>query len=351
MRRLLVVIGLSGLWPVALPAQTGDNSLRVVTSLTTYASIAAEILGDAGTVTAIAQGDENPHFVQPRPSFLRGLQQADVFITTGLDLELWVPALLDRASNRRLSSGGSGYVTAYTGVPLLDIPESVSRSEGDIHVFGNPHIWTDPINAILIGRNIATGLKNASPANAEVFEARYMEWRERVIRAHVGDELVELLGTDVVIDLASGGGGGLWEFLNSQSYQGRPLVERLGGWMKQAEVFRGRSMVCYHKEWDYFTRAFDVPCIEYIEPKPGIPPTPRHVANVIRLMRSEGIPVLFSTNYYDRNQIERVAARTGATAVVVPSNTRGAEGVDSYIDLVSLWVSELAAAFQASESR
>lgn len=344
-----ISLGVGGATAAALNAQANPGELRVVTSLTTYATIAREIAGDRATVTAIAQGDENPHFVQPRPSFLRGLQQADVFVTTGLDLELWVPALLDRANNRRLGGSGSGYVTAYPGVNLLDVPESVSRSEGDIHIFGNPHIWTDPVNAILIGRNITTGLKRASPDNAQYFENRYQAWRQRVIRALAGDELVEILGADLVADLATS--RQLWDFVHNQSFQGRPLADRLGGWLKQAAVFRGERMVCYHKEWDYFTRAFDVPCIEYVEPKPGIPPTPRHVADVIRLMRSEHIKVLFSTNYYDRNQVERVAARTGATAVIVPSNTEGAPGVDSYIDLVSLWVRELAAAFEASANR
>jgi ABC-type Zn uptake system ZnuABC Zn-binding protein ZnuA len=103
--------------------------------------------------------------------------------------------------------------------------------------------------------------------------------------------------------------------------------------------------VCYHKEWDYFSRAFGVPCIEYIEPKPGIPPTPRHVSDVITLMRDRDIRVLFSTNYYDANQVRSVAQRTGAVAVMVPSNTEGAANADTYVDLVSLWVRHLRAAF------
>src|SRR3989454_3651684 len=114
-----------------------------------------------------ATGDENPHYVQPKPSFVPTLSQADVFVTTGLDLELWVPALLDKANNPKVTEGGPGYVAAYAGIDLLDVPTTFSRAQGDIHVFGNPHIWTDPMNAVQIARNILTGLKRVSPENAD----------------------------------------------------------------------------------------------------------------------------------------------------------------------------------------
>lgn len=323
----------------------GPDPIRVVTSLTTYAAIAREIIGDRGEVTAIAEGDENPHFVQPRPSFALQLRRADLFITTGLDLELWVPALLDKANNSKIASGAPGFVTAYNGIALLDLPTSLSRAHGDIHVYGNPHLWTDPANALVIGQNIVTGLTRISPQDAEYFRTRYAAWRERVLRAYVGDEIVGLIGVDALADL--GAQGKLFEFLMNQRYQNRPLLERAGGWLKAGEPFRGQKMVCYHKEWDYFSRAFGIPCVDYIEPKPGIPPTPRHVAEVIDLMRRDAIPVLFSTNYYDRNQVQSVAGRTGAKAVIVPSNVAGAPGTDTYIDLVSLWVRDLAQAFAA----
>ena len=126
------------------PWRPGAAPVKIVTSLTTYGAIAREIVGDRGTVTSIAQGDEDPHFVQPKPSFVAVLRDADLFVTTGLDLELWVPALLDRANNRKVSEGGPGYVTAYTGITLLEVPTSLNRAEGDIHADGNPHIHTDP---------------------------------------------------------------------------------------------------------------------------------------------------------------------------------------------------------------
>lgn len=320
--------------------------VKVVTSLTTYAAIAREIVGDRGTVSSIAKGDENPHYVQPKPSFVPLLSQADLFVTTGLDLELWVPALLDKAGNAKVTEGGPGYVAAYTGVDLLDVPTSFSRTQGDIHVYGNPHIWTDPLNAVQIARNILTGLKRVSPANADYFTAREKDFEDRVYRALFGAELVQLLGGQTLADLDRQ--GKLFDFLKARQYQGAPLFNRLGGWLKQALPYRGTLVACYHKEWDYFSREYQVSCFDYIEPKPGIPPTPRHVQEIIVGMRQKHIPVLLSTNYYDRNQVLEVAQRTGAKAVIVPSNTGGAPGIVSYFDLMNLWLTELGRAFGAT---
>lgn len=320
--------------------------VKVVTSLTTYASIAREIVGDRGTVSSIAVGDENPHYVQPKPSFVPTLARADLFVTTGLDLELWVPALLDKAGNSRVTEGGPGYVAAYAGIDLLDLPTSFSRTQGDIHVYGNPHIWTDPLNAVQIARNILTGLKRVAPADAEYFTAREKDFEDRVYRALFGAELVQLLGGQTLADLDRQ--GKLFDFLKARQYQGAPLFNRLGGWLKQALPFRGTQVACYHKEWDYFSREYQVSCFDYIEPKPGIPPTPRHVQEIIVGMREKHIPVLLSTNYYDRNQVLEVAQRTGAKAVIVPSNTGGARGVTTYFDLMNLWITELGRAFGVS---
>ena len=320
--------------------------VKVVTSLTTYAAIAREIVGDRGTVSSIAVGDENPHYVQPKPSFVPTLARADLFVTTGLDLELWVPALLDKAGNSRVTEGGPGYVAAYSGIDLLDVPTSFSRTQGDIHVYGNPHIWTDPLNAVQIARNILAGLKRVAPADAEYFTAREKDFEDRIYKALFGAELVQLLGGQTLADLDRQ--DKLFDFLKARQYQGAPLYNRLGGWLKQALPFRGTQVACYHKEWDYFSREFEVSCFDYIEPKPGIPPTPRHVQEIIVGMKEKHIPVLLSTNYYDRNQVQEVAQRTGAKAVIVPSNTGGAAGVTSYFDLMNLWITELGRAFAAS---
>ena len=336
---LAVLIGLhGGVKPPRPPAP-----VKVVTSLTTYAAIAREIVGDRGEVNAIAQGDENPHYVQPKPSFVPLLASADVFVTTGLDLELWVPALLDKAGNPKVTEGGPGYVAAYSGIQLLDVPSTYSRSAGDIHVFGNPHIWTEPLNGVQIARNILTGLKRVSPENADFFMAREKDFEDRVYKALYGNELVTLLGGQTLSDLDRQ--GKLFDFLSQRRYQGAPLIDRLGGWLKQGQIFRGKEMACYHKEWDYFSREFGIPCVDYIEPKPGIPPTPKHVRELIDLMQQRHVRVLLSPGYFDHNQIREVAERTGAKAVIVPSNVGGAQGVNTFVDLINTIVTSLAQAF------
>jgi zinc/manganese transport system substrate-binding protein len=333
------------------PAPAPAAPIKIVTSLTTYGAIAREIVGDKGTVTSIAQGDEDPHFVQPKPSFVAVLRNADMFVTTGLDLELWVPPLIDRAGNRKVSEGGPGYVTAYTGIHLLEVPTSLSRSEGDIHQDGNPHIHTDPINGIIIARNILTGLQRISPENAAYFAGREQDFEKRVLEATMGPELVGILTAPVAYNLLnSDNSQKLFDFIGQKSYQGKPLLDRLGGWLKTSETFRGKEMACYHKEWAYFSNRFKVNCAEYIEAKPGIPPTPGHVQEVIALMKERKIQVLFASNYFDRNQIGLVAQRTGAKAVIVPENTNGAPGVNTYIDLLNTWVNDLAAGFRGGTS-
>jgi ABC-type Zn uptake system ZnuABC Zn-binding protein ZnuA len=326
-----------------LPVARTAAPVKVVTSLTTYAAIAREIVGDRGQVSSIATGDENPHYVQPKPSFVPLLANADVFVTTGLDLELWVPALLDKAGNSKVTEGAPGYVAAYQGIPLLDVPVTYSRSQGDIHVYGNPHIWTEPLNGIQIARNILTGLRRVSPENGDYFTAREKDFEDRVFRALYGDTLVTILGGQTLMDLDRQ--GKLFDFLNQRRYQGAPLANRLGGWLKQGLILRGREMACYHKEWDYFSREFGIPCIDYIEPKPGIPPAPRHVRELIELMRQRQVRVVLSPGYFDHNQIRQVAERTGAKAVIVPSNVGGAPGVNTYFDLINRLVGSLAQAF------
>jgi zinc/manganese transport system substrate-binding protein len=327
------------------PACRAQERLRVVASLTTYADIARQIGGDRADVVALGDGAENPHFVQPKPSLVLVVRRADMLVTTGLDLELWLPALLDKANNTGIASGAAGFVAVSRGMHLVEVPVTVSRSEGDTHIYGNPHVWTEPANAVVIARNIFAGFVRLDGAHRPYYERRLAAWTERLMRAYVGDTLVDLLGVERLVDLDYA--GELWSFLSSQRFRGRPLTDRLGGWLRQGRVFRGAEMVCYHKEWSYFSRAFGVSCVEFIEPRPGIPPTPGHVARVISLMQERGVRVLLSTNYFDRQQVRMVASRTGATPVIVPSNVDGGPHTATYIDLVTLWVTELARAFSA----
>lgn len=324
----------------------GQDRINVVTTLPTYAAIAEEIAGGHAVVGAIARGDQDPHFVTPRPSFAARLQRADLFVATGLDLELWVPALLDRANNAKINEGAAGHVVASAGVKLLDIPQSVSRSGGDVHVYGSPHIHTDPVNAVIIAKNIADGLVRVDPTHADDYRANWERFAEQIHTKLFGEELVEMLGWETLYQL--GRAYEFWDFAERESFQGKPLTAYLGGWLAEAESFRNRTMVCYHKNWAYFTARFRVTCAEYIEPKPGIPPTPGHVNHVIRFIEQEHISVLFAANFFSRKHIDRVATRAGIRAVIVPEHVTGEKNVDDYSTLVDTWVSRLGAAFQST---
>ena len=323
----------------------GQDRPQVVATLPTFASIAREVTGELADVRSIARGDEDPHFVNPRPSFARMIQDADLFISTGLDLEIWVPGLLDRANNPKVVEGAPGHVVAYSGIELLDIPASVSRTGGDVHVFGNPHIHTDPINAILIARNILAGLRRVDADRADQYERNERRFESRVMRRLFGNGLVGLLGEETLLDLARG--NQFWSFVASQSYQEKPLTDFIGGWLAEGEPFRGHRMACYHKNWTYFSHRFQIECAMYVEPRPGIPPAPRHVQDVITFMREESIPVLFAANYFNRSHAEQVAERGLAVAVMVPEHVNGSAGVDDYFALVDRWVGDLAQAFRA----
>jgi ABC-type Zn uptake system ZnuABC Zn-binding protein ZnuA len=332
--------------PTAAQAQ---DKLRVVTTLPTYAAIAREVAGPFADVQPIARGDEDPHFVSPRPSFAAMIQRADLFVVTGLDLELWVPALLDRANNPAVVEGAPGHVVAYAGIKLLDVPDVVSRAGGDIHVFGNPHIHTDPVNGVLIARNIAAGLTRIDPRHADAYDANLASFEDRILRRLYGDRLVDIIGAQDIVALARD--NRFWDFAASQVLQGRPLTDYIGGWLAQAAPFRDRRMVCYHRNWAYLSARFRVECAMFVERKPGIPPSPGHVGDVISFIQAERIPVIFAANYFSRSQVERVASRTGARAVVVPEHVDGEEGINDYFALVDRWVSGLAAGFGAAQHR
>jgi len=311
----------------------------VVATLPIYASLAREIGGDEVIVTAIADPGEDPHFVRPKPSFALELKRADLFVTTGLDLELWAPALLDKAGNPDVLEGGRGYVSAHTGIALRDVPSAADRAAGDVHIYGNPHLHTDPLRTLQVARNIATGLTRVAPERQRLWEANLASLEDRLHRRLFGERLVDLLGGRTLERLTLG--GGLYLFLEDQQHDGRPLTEALGGWLKQAEPLRDLPILCYHKSWAYFEERFGVRCADYVEVKPGIPPTPRHVANLVEFMQNGGVSVLLAETYFDRNKVNSVAERGGATPVIVPMQTSARSAQDDYFDLVDLWIGGL----------
>lgn len=332
-------------------AQNGGGvPLEIVTTIPDYAWAAEQIGGDRVEVASIARGNQDAHFVRPKPSYAAIMRRADLFVTTGLDLELWVPALLDAAGNKRILEGGPGYVSAWTGIELLDAPTTLSRTEGDVHIYGNPHIHTDPLNMAMISRNLLAGMIKVDPDHASYYEGRQKELEERIYRRLFGDELVGLLGGEVLARLSRS--NQLLSFLEAKEYpkgSGSKLIDRLGGWMKEAEPLRGRKIIAYHKNWIYFTNRFGLEVAGYIEPKPGIPPTPRHVEEILKLIEDRNIKVILAANYFDPEKPTTIAERTGARAVIVALSTGGEPGVEDYFKLVDTWISRVLEAFRASD--
>ncbi len=341
MLRIIAAVTVLGLLAGEGAAQA--DPVRVVTTLPVYADLVEKIGGAGVDVSAIAAPNEDAHFVRPKPSFALSLRRADLFITTGLDLELWAPTVLDRARNADVAEGGRGYVTAYAGIELLDIPVTADRSGGDVHIFGNPHLTTDPLRALQVARNISVGLGRVAPDRTGVWNAGLARVSAEIHRRLFGDQLVELLGAELLEQLALQ--GSLHSFLEGEEFEGRPLISELGGWLGVAEAFRGRDIICYHKNWAYLEDRFGVRCAEFVEARPGIPPTPGHVASLLERMASEGIRVILAASHYDERKVETVAERGMARSVVVPMNPGGRAGVDDYFALVDTWVEGLAQAF------
>jgi zinc/manganese transport system substrate-binding protein len=332
---------------VAPDSATCDATVRVVVTQPAYATLVEELGGSSVVVTSIASAAQDPHTVVPRPSFALEIRRAQLFVTTGLDLELWAPALLDKAGNSQVMEGASGYVTAYTGVELLDIPASVDRSAGDVHIYGNPHLHTEPLTVLQIARNITVGLRRVTPRCSEHFDEGLASFTDRIHRRLFGDHLVDLLGGDMLEELALS--GTLNSFLEGNSLEGVPLIEHLGGWLEEAAPLRGKKMICYHPNWSYFEDRFGVDCVATVETRPGIPPTPRHVVELLRLMENEGIRVVVGANYFDRNKVNTVARRGNAVPVVLPLALQNEPGGHEYFDLVDIWVSTLVEAFRQAE--
>lgn len=320
-----------------------DGKLNVVVTNSAYHDIAAYIGGDKVSVSHIVEGNQDPHIVRPKPSFAVLLKEADVYVTTGMDLEMWSPALVDMSGNPNIRSGQKGYVSASAGIKVLDTPITLSRAEGDVHIYGNPHIHTSPLNGKVIAENICVGLSKNAPEHAKFFEQNLERFKSEIDRRTFGPELVKLLGGKTLTDMAQN--GRLLPFLEKKKYKDKPLIELLGGWMKTAQGLRGRKIVAYHKNITYFAQLFGLEIVDYLEPKPGIPPTPGHIAGVMEKMRVQQIQVMWAENYFDVAQVRKVAEKVNAIPVIVALGPGGQPGMRSFFDMFDIWIRELNQAF------
>ena len=319
------------------------HKLNVVTTLSTYADIAQKIGGDKIEVHYIVPGNQDPHFVRPKPSYAVLLNKADVFVSTGLDLELWAPTLIDMSKNPKIRSGQIGYVSASYGIHLLEKPTVFSRSEGGLHIYGNPHIITGPTNFLKIAENIETGLEKNDPANKDFYRANLKAFKDRLYKRLFGEKLVQLMGGPLLVKLTDN--GQLIPFLKKNSFKGEKLIDYLGGWMKEGLIFRGKKIVTYHKNWVYFRHTFGLEAVGHVEPKPGIPPSPKHVEELVQEMRKFHVKVLLAANYFSKKKVTDICDKVGAIPVIVPMGVKGAPGVNDVFQLVDYWVTRLRSAF------
>jgi ABC-type Zn uptake system ZnuABC Zn-binding protein ZnuA len=276
--------------------------ISVVATTPDLAALAKAIGGDAVDVKALAKPTEDPHFVDAKPSHIVTLNRADVLIDGGAELELgWLPALLESARNSRIAAGAEGRVAVSQGVKLLEIPTSFDRSKGDVHAMGNPHFLLDPLNVRLIVGHIAEHFSKVDPANAALYDAN----------------LKRFLAT---------------------------LDVKLPEWQKALAPFAGAKIVTYHKDFPYLAERFDLQVVETLEPKPGIAPSPSHLAEVIATMRAQNAHVILVQPFQNRRTAETIARQTEGVVLDISQQPGAVKGTDTYFELMDYIVHSLATA-------
>jgi zinc/manganese transport system substrate-binding protein len=299
MKKILLI--LSTILACSLSAHV---KLNVVATLPDFGSLAREIGGDKVEVVTLAKATEDAHFVDARPSFVVSMRNADVLIDGGAELELgWLPPLLQNARNPKIEIGKPGRVVASQGVRLMNIPTNVTRAAGDVHALGNPHFMTDPIIAKAVAQHIAQSFSALDAANAAFYETNY-----RKFEATVNAKLQE--------------------------------------WGAALLPFKSQNAVAYHDSWVYFAHRFGINIDIFLEPKPGIPPSPSHLTEVIAQMKAQKIKVILVEPFHDRRIAEKVASATGAKVVDFAQFPGALPGTDNYVKLIDALVSRLAAALK-----
>lgn len=285
-----------------------SEKINVVATTTTLASIACEIAGDNIPISSIASPKQNIHFYAPTPKDVLKVKKADVFIHQGLDLEAWRQPLLDAAGNLRFLGEGKYSIDVSRGISLVEIPVTLSRAEGDIHIYGNPHYVGDPENAKIIAVNIAEGLAAVEPDKADFFRKNAEEFNKR-------------------------------------------LDAKIKEWEARLGKFQGAPVVTYHRSWSYFVKRFGLTVIGEIEPKPGIPPTAKHIAGLIQQIKDTKAKVIIK-EYFEANRTpQKIAADTGIRVVNLSQAVGEPETARDYLSLMEQNVSLLEEALSGQKGK
>ena len=280
------------------------DTIKIVTTTTDMKSIAEFVGGNKVSVTSIATGYQNPHFVDPKPSYIISLTKADLFVTVGLDLETgWSPQLLSSSRNTKIQKGSAGYVDASEGVNLLQVPIAANRAEGDIHIYGNPHYWLDPLNGKVIARNIANGLERVDPSNKAYYETNLQNFFTKI---------------DV----------------------------KMKEWQTKMSAFKGTKIIAYHNEWVYFEKRFGLEIVDFMEPKPGIPPSPSQLVKVIKEIKADNIKVIISSPYFTTSSSDLVAKQTGVKELTMATSVGAFKAINDYFGLFDYNINQLTSALK-----
>lgn len=330
----LTTFVLIGLALGSLIANTALAELRVATTTPGLADLARQVGGDDVEVTSFVRGAQDPHFLEPRPSFIRVMSKADVFIETGLELESgWAPVLVSKARNSRIRPGGSGAVDASRFVPALGMLSGiVDRSMGDVHAQGNPHYLVDPVAGLRVALGLRDRFSKLDPANSEAYASRFENFRRRLLVALVGEDLA---AQDA--DAARAALDGRLEAWIQESG-----AERLGGWLGRMRPHHGKRVIADHDLWPYFSMRFGIVVADFLEPRPGITPTTRHLGEIVETIERDGIKVILSSAYFHPRYAQKVSAATGATVVFMANQVESREGVDDYLSMIDWNVRKLA---------
>ena len=306
--RLAVLLILLSLGALFLPGLAEAKKLTVVTATTDLAALAQEVGGDKISVESIAKGYQDPHFVEAKPSFLLKLRQADLLIVVGLQLEIgWLPPLINQSGNARIQVGAPGYLDASQFAEILDIPTgTVTRAMGDVHPLGNPHYWLDPENGRRIAKGIAGKLGDLDPSNTAYYQERFQDFDKRLTAAE-------------------------------------------HKWDAEMQPYHGRKVVTYHNSFPNFAKHFGLNVIGYVEPRPGIPPTPSHTIELIGLMKRENCKVILVEPYFDLKTPQAIARDTGGLVVQYLPSVGGEKQVTNYFELFDYDIGLLTKAFQSTQ--
>lgn len=314
------------------PGTAQAAKLKIVTTTFDLASIARAVAGDKADVYSVCTGKEDPHMLSAKPSVILKARDADLWIRIGLELEVgWEPPILDGSRNTRIRPGMPGHLDVSESVEVLDVPQGpITRAMGDVHPGGNPHYWLDPLNGRRIAGAIAERLAEIAPDDAKAFRENAAAFQQAL------DE--RMFGADALKDRDA---EELWRRLE----QGKD-IPKLGGWAAATTPLRGQKIVTYHKSWVYFAHRFGLEVAAELEPKPGVPPTAAHLAQVAETAKAAGVKIILQEPFYSPKAAERVAAQIGARVVVVANSVGGQPEAADYLALMDLIVVRMAEAIR-----